>query len=171
MPARPRTQNDCHHDTKITPEAATEVIELLMMGGKTPETCWAVNKRQDNKLEICCIWLVIYLNCTMMHGLTNIKKIYIYIYIYNEKILFDKYTKTTGENDIKLHIKQILLMSCNCMLLAVPNFDAWLCKKTTIRDIALKYVCWKTFGLYVHGDCDNKTYFVRFGIRRCFASE
>jgi hypothetical protein len=27
-----------HHDTKIKPEAATAVIELLMMGGKTPET-------------------------------------------------------------------------------------------------------------------------------------
>jgi len=47
------------------PEAATAVIELLMMGRKTPETCWAVNKRQDNKLENCCIWLVIYLNCTI----------------------------------------------------------------------------------------------------------
>jgi hypothetical protein len=23
-----------------------------MMGGRTPETCWAVNKRQDNKLKI-----------------------------------------------------------------------------------------------------------------------
>jgi len=44
-----------------------------MMGGKTPETCWAVNKRQDNRLENCCIWLVIYLTCTMMHGLTNLK--------------------------------------------------------------------------------------------------
>jgi hypothetical protein len=33
-----------------------------MMGGKTPETCWAVNKRQDNKLKNCCIWLLIYLN-------------------------------------------------------------------------------------------------------------
>ena len=32
------------------------------MGGKTPETCLAVNKRQDNKLENYCIWLVIYLN-------------------------------------------------------------------------------------------------------------
>jgi hypothetical protein len=42
--------------------AATAVTELLMMGGKTPETCWAVNKRQDNKLKNCCIWLVIYLN-------------------------------------------------------------------------------------------------------------
>jgi hypothetical protein len=32
-------------------EAATPVIELLMMGGKTPETCSAVNKRQDNKIK------------------------------------------------------------------------------------------------------------------------
>ena len=40
-----RTQHDYHHDTKVKPEAATAVIELLMMGGRTPETCWAVNKR------------------------------------------------------------------------------------------------------------------------------
>ena len=38
-PARPRTQHDYHHDTKVKPEAATAVIELLMMGGKTSETC------------------------------------------------------------------------------------------------------------------------------------
>jgi hypothetical protein len=56
---------------KVKPEAATAVIELLMMGGKKPETCCAVNEWQDNKLENCCIRLVIYLNCTMMHGLTN----------------------------------------------------------------------------------------------------
>jgi hypothetical protein len=61
-PARPRTQHDCHHDTKVKPEAATAVIELLMMGGKTPETCSAVNKRQDNKLKNCFVRLVIYLN-------------------------------------------------------------------------------------------------------------
>jgi len=59
--ARPRTQHDCHHDAKVNPEAANAFIELLIMGGKTPETYWAVNKRQDNKLENCCIWLVIYL--------------------------------------------------------------------------------------------------------------
>ena len=45
------TQHDCH----------------------TPETCWASYKRQDNKLENCCIWLMIYLNCTMMYRLTNLK--------------------------------------------------------------------------------------------------
>jgi hypothetical protein len=37
--ARPRTQHECHHDTKVKPEAATAVIELLMVGGKMPETC------------------------------------------------------------------------------------------------------------------------------------
>jgi hypothetical protein len=61
-PARPRTQHDCHNNKKIKPEAAIAVIELLMMGGKTPETFWAVNKRQDNKLRNWCIALVIYLN-------------------------------------------------------------------------------------------------------------
>ena len=61
-PARPRTQHDCHHDTKVKPEPATAVIELLTMGGKTPETCWAIHERQDNKLENGCIWLVIFLS-------------------------------------------------------------------------------------------------------------
>jgi len=37
--ARPRTQHYYHHNTKVKPKAATAVIELLMMGGKTPETC------------------------------------------------------------------------------------------------------------------------------------
>jgi fumarate reductase subunit D len=35
---RPRTQHG-YHDAKVKPEAATAVIELLMMGVKTPETC------------------------------------------------------------------------------------------------------------------------------------
>jgi hypothetical protein len=26
---------DCHHDTKVKPEAATAITELLMMGGKS----------------------------------------------------------------------------------------------------------------------------------------
>ena len=43
-------QHGYHHDTNVKPEAAT-AVELLIMGVKTPETGWAVNKRQDNKLE------------------------------------------------------------------------------------------------------------------------
>ena len=77
-PARPRTQHCYHHDTNVKSEAATAIIELLMMGGRRPETCSAVNKRQDYKLENYCIRLVIYLNCTMMHGLTNLKEIQVY---------------------------------------------------------------------------------------------
>jgi len=38
-PARPRTQHGYHHFTKVKPEAAAAVTELLMMGGRTPETC------------------------------------------------------------------------------------------------------------------------------------
>ena len=61
-------------DTKVKPEANTGVIGLLMMGGKTPETCRAVNKRQDNKMENCSIWLVIYLNktCVLISSTTFI---------------------------------------------------------------------------------------------------
>jgi hypothetical protein len=55
--ARQRTKHNCHQDMKVNQEAATTVIELVMIGGKTPETCWAVNKRQDNKLKNCCIRL------------------------------------------------------------------------------------------------------------------
>jgi hypothetical protein len=44
-------QQHCyHHAPKIKPEAATAVVEFLMMGVRTPETCGAVNKCQDNKL-------------------------------------------------------------------------------------------------------------------------
>jgi hypothetical protein len=50
-PVRPRTQHDYYHNTKVKPEAANATIELLMMGVKTPETRWAVNKRQDKKTE------------------------------------------------------------------------------------------------------------------------
>ena len=42
-------------------------------GRVNTQTCWAVNKRQDNKMKNYSIRLVIYLNCTMMHGLTNLK--------------------------------------------------------------------------------------------------
>ena len=91
-PARPRTQHDCHHDTKVKPEVATAVIELLLMRGKTPETCWAANKRQDNKLENCCIRLVIYLKNKLplrkhdsaqnQYWITKMKKSYSNIIIY-----------------------------------------------------------------------------------------
>jgi hypothetical protein len=49
-PARPQKQHVCHRDTNVKPEVVTAVIEILMMGGKTPKTCWALNKRQDKRM-------------------------------------------------------------------------------------------------------------------------
>jgi len=53
-------QQHCyHHAPTLKPEtAAAAVVELLMMGVRTPETCWAVHKRQVINLRNCCIWLV-----------------------------------------------------------------------------------------------------------------
>ena len=52
-------QQHCyHHVPTVIPEAATAVVELLVMGVMTPETCWAVRKRQEINLRNCCIWLV-----------------------------------------------------------------------------------------------------------------
>jgi hypothetical protein len=47
-----------HHSPMVKPESATAIVEHLMMGVRTPETCWAVNKRQTNNWRTCCIWLV-----------------------------------------------------------------------------------------------------------------
>jgi len=52
-------QQHCyHHVPTVKPEAATAVVELLMMGARTPETRWAVHKCQVINLRNCCIWLV-----------------------------------------------------------------------------------------------------------------
>jgi hypothetical protein len=58
------------------PEAATAVVELLMMGIKMPETCWAVLKRQVINLRNCCVWLVESFEYMIMHGLANPKFIF-----------------------------------------------------------------------------------------------
>jgi len=52
-------QQHCYHHTpKVKPEAATAVVELLMMGVRKPEACWAVHKRQVINWRNFCIWLV-----------------------------------------------------------------------------------------------------------------
>jgi hypothetical protein len=52
-------QQHCyHHASKVKPKAATAVVKLLMMAVRTPETCWAVNKRQLINLRNCCISFV-----------------------------------------------------------------------------------------------------------------
>jgi len=52
-------QQHCYHPAStVKQEVATAVIELLMMGVRTSETCWAVHKRQVTNLRSCCTWLV-----------------------------------------------------------------------------------------------------------------
>jgi len=52
-------------------------------------------------MKNCCIWLVIYLNCMMMHGLTNLK-----VYVVNN---FFK----TKESSTNLHTAMIWRQAIN----------------------------------------------------------
>ena len=92
--ARPRTQHGCHHDMEVKPEAATAVIELLMMGGEAPETRWAVNKRQDNKLESCCIWL--YLN-HCLHFFSICSCCLFWIMVCNDHLICDVWINVSSQ--------------------------------------------------------------------------
>jgi len=52
-------QQHCYHlAPTVKQEAATAVVELLMIGVRAPETCWAVIKRQVINWRNCCIYLV-----------------------------------------------------------------------------------------------------------------
>jgi hypothetical protein len=42
-------RNSRQPKTYVKPEAAITVFELLMMGGVSPETCWAIKKHYSNK--------------------------------------------------------------------------------------------------------------------------
>jgi hypothetical protein len=70
----------------VKPEATTAVIELLMMGGETPETCWTASKRQDNKLENYCIWLVIYLKWMIWYVFNLLKTKRNLLYIRHQSV-------------------------------------------------------------------------------------
>ena len=68
FPTHHQELNDCSGSLWFYLRIVVTVV-LCSWSGRPAETWWAVNKRQDNKLKNCCIWLVIYLNCTIMHGL------------------------------------------------------------------------------------------------------
>jgi len=48
--------------TYVKPEAAITVLELLMMGGVSLETCWAIKKDWNNKFyyTVASCWLFLY---------------------------------------------------------------------------------------------------------------
>jgi hypothetical protein len=48
-------QHRYRHAPTVKPEATTAVVELLMMGVRTPKTCWAIHNHQVINLRNCCI--------------------------------------------------------------------------------------------------------------------
>ena len=48
--------------TYVKPEATITVFELLMMGGVSPETCWAIKKHGNNKFcyTVASCWLFLW---------------------------------------------------------------------------------------------------------------
>jgi len=75
FPAHHQELNDCSGSLWFYLRIVVTVV-LCSWSGR-PKHIELVNKRQENKLENCCIWLVIYLNCTMMHGLKTLNKIHV----------------------------------------------------------------------------------------------
>jgi len=49
--------------TYVKPEAAITVFELLMMGGVSPETCWAIEKHWNNKFycTVASCWFFLWI--------------------------------------------------------------------------------------------------------------
>jgi len=57
-------QQHCHHQAPtVNQRLLLQLLQLLMMGIRIPETCWAVFKWQVINLRICCIWLVDSIEC------------------------------------------------------------------------------------------------------------
>ena len=73
FPAHHQELSDCSGSLWFYLRIVVTAVLCSWSGRPDHEINKAVNKHQDNKLENCCIWLVIYLNCTMKHGLTNLK--------------------------------------------------------------------------------------------------
>jgi len=90
--------------------------------------------RQDIKLENCCIWLVIYLNCTMMHGHTNLK--------FEVKLLRSIHftTNATPDTTYVTHLK-----TCTCFSTHLPSSGSYYNKD--VRTYLLIYVLFVLVGL------------------------
>jgi hypothetical protein len=119
-----------------------------MMGGKTPEICWAVNKRQDNKLKNCCIRLVIYLNCMIIRGFTNLKfykfnvfgSVHLCTVQYSDKlmqllIVFISYLiiHSTCFERHPLFIRSFLYYTCSLQLSVLLLVSGTVCLESTTR--------------------------------------
>jgi len=63
-------QQHCYHQVPmVNQRLLLQLLWLLMMGMRMPETCWVVFKWQLINMRSCCIWLVDSVESMMMHGL------------------------------------------------------------------------------------------------------
>jgi hypothetical protein len=112
-----------------------------MLGGRKPETCWAINKRQVNKLVNCCIWLMIVWIVRWSTHLKNLK---------NEA----KYVRktVTGAENIILCAKHAWLQKWSkdmCVFVCVYNASP----NTVHSSLISLCVQW---GRFKPGDCISK---------------
>ena len=68
--------------TYVKPEAAITVFELLIMGGVSSETCWAIKKHWNKKFyyTAASCWFFFYEIYITMHGFMNIKFVRMFLY-------------------------------------------------------------------------------------------
>ena len=85
-------------------------FRLLMMGGVSPEICWA-----SYKYEIIKFWYILHLvgfffmNCTMMHGSTNMMHFTLFYWF-------------STETELILNNTDLRILSSICVLFLFPSF-------------------------------------------------
>jgi hypothetical protein len=129
--------------TYVKPEATVTVFELLMMGGVSPETCWAIKKHWNNKFyyTVASCWFFLR-DYNTKHESINIKfkndikmctkffatvlqrnfvTYYYYCYYYY-------YWKTIIRNDFYV-IVILMLTVIKCRAIKRPQIFSSLCSK------------------------------------------
>jgi len=110
---------------------------LLMMGGETPETCWATHKRQVINLWNCCILVVelfdAYDDVRPCERQTNVNKfstcpLYTVTYsTYHKNVTYGRRSKIQSCSCLVIHLERNILLlhlaSClECQLMFVVAF-------------------------------------------------
>jgi hypothetical protein len=139
----------CHHSsngqpkTYAKPEAAITVFEHLMLGGVSPETCWAIKKYWNNKFyyTVASCWFFLWVST--LHG----------IHVFRKWNLGKKHEKN---NDKLFHKVTLLHISC-FKLLVLFNRRHYLFQNTPAFTAFLQTSnCCSVQGSAPLRSCDNE---------------
>ena len=90
-------QQHCYHQAPtVNQRLLLQLLYLLMMGMRMPETCSAVFKGQVINLRRCCIWLVDSVESMMMHGLANPQSLYMFRAVFVSTIRSSRFVHTVS---------------------------------------------------------------------------